>query len=814
MEHENDRWSELGAAWARWVDRYPLAILVGSLLLSILGGILAARLPVQADLSHLLPPEAASVRQLRALERRAQVFGTVLIAVESEDPAARLAAAQRIRQRAEALGPERVINVWYDDGAARAFAWRHRFLFAPLAELETVRTRLAGEKAKANPLFVSLDEPETAPPLREQLRAIRQRLEDAKQRAERPTPLVSKDGRLQLVVVRTRFAAGEMARNGPVLAALRAAATEAEAQGGGKVAVGLTGDVVTAVAEQSALLGGMLRATGFTVLAVGSGLLLFFRSGLSVAALLGSLAVGALTTFGCVRLTVGHLNLATAFLSSIVVGNGINFGIILLARYFEERRGLGPVEALAASLRGSLEGTLTAALTAAVAYGSLVTTSFRGFRHFGVIGGVGMVLCWVTAYTVLPAALLLLERSSALRIRPGATSGRWLGRLVPRHPLLVAATVVVLVVGAALGAWRYVTTDPLETNFQNLRSVGPDIQAANRWMEKLDREFGRGISGGIILAAPDPQEARALLATLRANEEGKADGQRLFARLRGLDDVMPTEQAEKLEALAAIRRLLTDRTLAALDPADRALVEELRPPPDLRAVEAADVPADLAWPFTETDGTRGRLLLATVGAGFNLWDTRQMDRFMAGFHTLRLGPEILVGGAAFVQHDIVQSLYRDGPRATLVASAGALLVVLLVVGVNRHALITLLCGLSGTLLLLAAAWLLRLRVNFLDFVALPITIGIGIDYSVNLVTRHRRERPAHTRDLVATTGAAVVVCSMTTVIGYGSLLFSPNQGIRSFGIAAFIGELTCLVSALALAPALLELRQPGSRQES
>ena len=280
---------------------------------------------------------------------------------------ARLAAAQRIRQRAEALGPERVLNVWYDDAAARAFAWEHRFLFAPLAELEAVRTRLAGEKAKANPLFVSLDEPESAPPVREQLRAIKQRLEDARQRAEHPTPLVAKDGRLQLVVVRTRFAAGEMARNGPVLAALRAAAAEAEAHSNGKVAVGLTGDVVTAVAEQGALLGGMLRATGFTVLAVGAGLLLFFRSGPSVAALLGSLAVGALATFGLVRLAVGHLNLATAFLSSIVVGNGINFGIILLARYFEERRGLAPVDALAAALRGSLEGTLTAALTAAVA---------------------------------------------------------------------------------------------------------------------------------------------------------------------------------------------------------------------------------------------------------------------------------------------------------------------------------------------------------------------------------------------------------------------------------------------------------------
>ena len=57
-----------------------------------------------------------------------------------------------------------------------------------------------------------------------------------------------------------------------------------------------------------------------------------------VAALLAALALGALVTFAFTRLGVGHLNLATAFLAPIVVGNGINFGIILLARYFEERR--------------------------------------------------------------------------------------------------------------------------------------------------------------------------------------------------------------------------------------------------------------------------------------------------------------------------------------------------------------------------------------------------------------------------------------------------------------------------------------------
>jgi len=87
-------------------------------------------------------------------------------------------------------------------------------------------------------------------------------------------------------------------------------------------------------------------------------------------------------------------------------------------------------------------------------------------------------------------------------------------------------------------------------------------------------------------------------------------------------------------------------------------------------------------------------------------------------------------------------------------------------------------------------------------VSLPITIGIGIDYSVNIVARARREP---VRRSVGTVGGAVAICSFTTTVGYASLLLSANRGIRSFGTAAMLGELTCLVAALALAPALLLL---------
>src|SRR5262249_42674763 len=147
----------------------------------------------------------------------------------------------------------------------------------------------------------------------------------------------------------------------------------------------------------------------------------------------------------------------------------------------------------------------------------------------------------------------------------------------------------------------------------------------------------------------------------------------------------------------------------------------------------------------------------------------------------------------------------DGPKSTFIALIGAVIVIALLVGAGRHGAITLICMGSGTLLMLAAASLAGLRVNFLDFVALPITIGIGIDYSVNIVARARQDGPGSARAVLSTTGGAVALCSFTTVVGYGSLLMSANQGIRSFGLAAILGELTCITAALLLAPTLLQL---------
>ena len=54
-----------------------------------------------------------------------------------------------------------------------------------------------------------------------------------------------------------------------------------------------------------------------------------------------------------------------------------------------------------------------------------------------------------------------------------------------------------------------------------------------------------------------------------------------------------------------------------------------------------------------------------------------------------------------------------------------------------------------------------------------------------------------------TTGAAVALCSWTTIVGYGSLLAASNQALNGFGLMAIIGEVVCLSAAILALPAML-----------
>jgi predicted RND superfamily exporter protein len=113
----------------------------------------------------------------------------------------------------------------------------------------------------------------------------------------------------------------------------------------------------------------------------------------------------------------------------------------------------------------------------------------------------------------------------------------------------------------------------------------------------------------------------------------------------------------------------------------------------------------------------------------------------------------------------------------------------------------------------AFLYLAKVKLNFLNFAALPITFGIGVDYAVNMAQRYYADGRRNVAAALRTSGGAVVLCSLTTILGYMALLGSHNQAIRSLGTIGVVGEISCLLAAVLVMPAMwLALRSLGFRQ--
>jgi len=90
-----------------------------------------------------------------------------------------------------------------------------------------------------------------------------------------------------------------------------------------------------------------------------------------------------------------------------------------------------------------------------------------------------------------------------------------------------------------------------------------------------------------------------------------------------------------------------------------------------------------------------------------------------------------------------------------------------------------------------------------------IGLGVGIDYSLLIVTRFREELARGTRrqiaaaNTLATAGRAVITSGLTVVVGFGALLLTPLIETRSVGIGGLIVVAVAVMLSITLLPALL-----------
>ncbi|HVJ88842.1 MAG TPA: MMPL family transporter, partial [Labilithrix sp.] len=333
--------------------------------------------------------------------------------------------------------------------------------------------------------------------------------------------------------------------------------------------VGYAGDIPNAVAEKESLLSEAALATGLALVLILGGIAYFYRSMWAIPLVGFPPLFGVGCAYAFATYAFGFVNSSGAFLGAIILGNGVNYPIVLYSRYREFRaRNMEPAVARREAVWNAFRAELVGASVASIAYGSLTITRFRGFSQFGVIGFVGMLLVWISMIPCVPAMIVLLEAvqaklPEAVRQAPPVLEGdgsrgsvsRFVGNLTARYPRTIVGIAAVLTVVACWKIPNFIR-DPWEYNFHKLGSRGSHHGGAGEWSNKAEEVFGGKMNiAGALMLADTPEQVPLLKAKILETDAADPQG-KVIGDISTVADLLPgtkEEQEKKLEVLERIR---------------------------------------------------------------------------------------------------------------------------------------------------------------------------------------------------------------------------------------------------------------------
>ncbi|HLK92054.1 MAG TPA: MMPL family transporter [Polyangia bacterium] len=828
------------SGYVKFLSRHALAICVAALVLFVAALFTATRLHLRSDFRELLPQEDPELKELQQIGDRLGGRSTLVVAVEGDDPGANERFAEALVANLQPLVGRDLRAIDYRPDATKAFFEKNKILYADLRDLrradDDLRKLLVSKKNPAFVAFADEDLGEEKDNPEADLRRLKRGIEKRRGAPPFPSGYYETPDRKLLAIVTWTNSSGTGDLSGfKIRDDVQRVVDQTDPARFG-VKAQLTGDVVSAIEEHDALKSDIEWVSLVCTVAVLLVIAFYYRGVIALTYIFFPTLLGVASAFAVAALTIGYLNTNTAFLGSIILGNGINFGIILLARY-QEQRTRQPQEtveeALEIALRTTARPTLTAALSAAIAYGSLALTRFRGFQQFGQVGGVGMVLCWLVTYSYCPALVCFWERIHRQRPRENREPRLRVAiarAIIANHRALLAAIGILSALAVVFLA--PVIRHPFEYDFSQLRNQRSRKHGAGDLYVRVGRIFPQDLAPtGIALLptaddalpfrdallvkdcesglrhagdprAADPAKARTVCQARVAAGEPTGG---LLSSVSTAASALPKDQDAKLSVVDDLRRRLADPAFQLLEPEQRKEIDAWAPPPDLRRLTIQDLPEPIARRFREVDGTLGRVALIYPVRVWANWDGHELIRMSDTFKDVRLpnGDVVSAAGNSSMFAAMLRSISHDGPLATEVALIGVVLLVTVLFRRVRSVVMVLSSLLTGMLWMAGAAAAINLKLNFLNFVALPITLGIGVDYAVNIVARLLVEPPESHPRALAETGSAVALCSLTTIIGYSSLFMASNGALRSFGKLADLGEVGCLLAAVLFVPSMI-----------
>ncbi|KMQ50459.1 hopanoid biosynthesis associated RND transporter [Chitinispirillum alkaliphilum] len=205
-------------------------------------------------------------------------------------------------------------------------------------------------------------------------------------------------------------------------------------------------------------------------------------------------------------------------------------------------------------------------------------------------------------------------------------------------------------------------------------------------------------------------------------------------------------------------------------------------------------------------------LLITVFPKGYIWDENTLNTFNEQTSGIS---ERITGMPAIIQ--LLMDLMAEKGRDALIIGAIAIILFLFIdfgsLKFTLLAVIPLAVGAVWMVGLMAAS---GMKLSIMNFTALPLIIGIGIDDGVHMLHRYRIEGKGSVPVVLRFTGRAILLTSLTTMIGFGSMGLASHVGIAMFGLTLFYGVGACFVSSAYVLPAIITVIEKfsGNKKET
>lgn len=528
------------------------------------------------------------------------------------------------------------------------------------------------------------------------------------------------------------------------------------------------------------------------------------------------LALSCFVSFAVGCLLFDNLNMVAISFCSILAGLGDDFSLLLYNRYLLARHeNEDHQRAIATSVREVGKGILYVSFTTGVGFLALLFSGSSGFAQLGTLIAIGIMCCAVLVIVLL-FLFIRARHAHPEREDPLHRAFEALVNWLLRGRRGIGFTGLVLALAALVFA--LLPSRPLEFD-TNPRSLEPKTIPAAMALRDINEMIPAAAEPiTLLVSAGDPETLHQRWAQLDRQlqslvERGVLQSYSSPAGLMLSPDRMAKHQAALREQvnLEESRRAFTsalqeagfkaDSFAAALTLFDQLKTTLTAAPAHLDLTSA--LPQTSAWWFLldRYFATRPLLAAAYLKPAVPVQTAEQKEALEKELRAANVPMQIT--GWSYTMVGLIP--WAKNELMLFSAAVGLLIFISMAVAYRKwqplliHTL-SLLFALAATVALLK---LTNTRINMLNALAFPLILGVGVDYGMHVMLAMLEGK-----DLtigLTTVVKPLVISGLTTIAGFGALIFAQNPALKGLGTVCALGVTCCLATSIFFAVPMLRL---------